>query len=118
VRRAFLSILSLVGLPGCSKREPAPTQSTLASSCDWVSVVGVCAEVAAIHNADDRLALDRLARLCKSQLTAHACPTAKIVGSCQSSEDIVSHYYADGPHPYSAESARKQCQGSRGRWLE
>jgi hypothetical protein len=110
--------VSLVGLLACSKREPGPTQSTIASSCDWVSVVGVCAEVAATHTGDDRLALDRLARRCKSQLTTHACPTAKIVGSCQSSEDIVSHYYADGPQPYSAESAEKQCQASRGRWLE
>jgi hypothetical protein len=113
---------------------PTPDLTHVAGACDWSSVSSVCIEFVAKNPADQAMVLERTG--CKSEPVLKPCRREARVGSCQVSEQgrmvegrpleprvrearvVTYHYYADGPQPYTAASAREACNREHGHWLE
>jgi hypothetical protein len=118
----------------CQEARAAGSRAVVAGSCNWARVLSMCVEYVAKDPADTTRVLERSG--CKSQPAKEACPSAAVVGSCEISEEgrkvegrvveeelrrarlVVYRYYSDGPHPFTAESARAACARENGRWRD
>jgi hypothetical protein len=93
----------------------APRAALVAGSCNWQRVVSICVEAVASAPGEEAAAFSLLKRQCKSVPTADPCPRANVAGSCKAPSGLIDRYYADGPRPYTAESARLACAQQHGR---
>ena len=92
--------------------------AVVAGSCNWLGVVSICVEAVARTPGDEASAFSLLKRRCKSVPTTDPCPRANVAGSCKTPSGLIEHYYADGPSPYTAESAKLACEQRDGRPVE
>lgn len=78
------------------------------ASCDVSATLSSCRDMGPAAFA---LGEDLQRSLCTGIYTSGGtCPTENRVGSCEEGGGMIRRYYSSGPLPYTAESARADCQ--------
>lgn len=86
---------------------PAPGSPSQAS-CDVTATLSSCRDMGPAAFA---LGEDLQRSLCTGTYTSGgSCPAESRVGSCDEGGGTIRRYYSTGPMPYTAESARTDCQ--------
>ena len=95
--------------PGAPAAAPAAAPVVgQSASCDVISAMSTCRDMGPQAFV---LGEDLVRSLCAGTYQpAGTCPTANLVGSCDEGAGTLRRYYSSGGFPYTADTARQDCQ--------
>jgi hypothetical protein len=135
-RRLVLAVALLAALlGGCSKKNAAtgtnvtvtsaPLAGGVKASCDKVSRFSSCEEYTEAAYFLGESFIKQGCEVNGAFRTGVACPTANLLGSCilpskpngEGFPGETRKYYATGALPFTEATAKKDCDGTKGRWV-
>jgi hypothetical protein len=84
------------------------------ASCDKRASLSQCSEYAEPAYAAGERFLKEPCSAVKGTFAPRVCSTESVVGTCAFGAAEVRRYYADGPNPYTVQTAARDCRTSEG----